>query len=440
MAIPRVQVEGLGKKFGLSLRNALKYGLTDSLRRLTGRGKDQTLRPGEFWALRDVSFSLMPGDSLGIMGLNGSGKTTLLRILNGTYSPDAGSATLRGRVGALIAAGAGFSPMLTGRENVFISGALLGMTPAEIRKKFDEIVAFAELEQFIDMPVRNYSSGMSVRLGFAVAVLGSPDILLVDEVLAVGDLNFQKKCFERIQALRHEGTTILLVSHAPGSIWAVCDKGLNLHHGISQGIVPVEDACREYDHRNFQERMRNASANQAKDDLPAEYGGLRGGTGDIIIERLECLSLSGQPVTSLAYGQGFCLRLHVVQRTPLQKIIFRVQLDSEIVKAIAILDSYEAHGTLHAFGPGTYAVDIVIEHPNMRPGVYSFSPSVTMKDCGVHLFYRYDMTSLIVSHPKEMFLYADFRAFMHLSPQFSITATASGDSAGSMETCVASPK
>ena len=199
-----VLVENVSKKFGLSLRSALKYGLVDSFRRATGRGKDDKLRRGEFWALKDINLALEPGDALGIMGVNGSGKTTLLRILNGTYTPDKGRVTMRGRIGALIAAGAGFSPMLSGRENVFISGTLLGMTPSEIRNRFDEIVDFSGLGEFIDMPVRNYSSGMSVRLGFAIAVLGSPEILLVDEVLAVGDIAFQKKCAKIVLALRNK--------------------------------------------------------------------------------------------------------------------------------------------------------------------------------------------------------------------------------------------
>ncbi|AGW15236.1 ABC transporter ATP-binding protein [Megalodesulfovibrio gigas] len=428
MAISRVQVEGLGKKFGLSLRNALKYGLKDSVRRLTGRGKDQTLRPGEFWALKDVSFSLMPGDSLGIMGLNGSGKTTLLRILNGTYSPDAGRATLRGRVGALIAAGAGFSPMLTGRENVFISGTLLGMTPTEIRRKFDEIVAFAELEQFIDMPVRNYSSGMSVRLGFAVAVLGSPDILLVDEVLAVGDLNFQKKCFERIQALRQEGVTILLVSHAPGSIWAVCDKGLNLHHGISQGIVPVEDACRRYEDLNIQARAAsNIAATTAANiaagapALSATYEGTVGGTGSAVIEKLEILNDEGHPVDTLRFGQGFTLRMHVtVHEERIQHAVLRTIIDSEINKAIAVLDNYELRGEFFELVRGQYVYEMRIPNPRLRPGVYRFSSAVIQRNASIHLFYIINHAQLAITNSDDRFLYADFRANIQLDADIAL--------------------
>ena len=288
MTKPSVIIEGVSKKFGLQLRTALKYGLIDSFRSMCGRGKDQSLREGEFWALQDVNATLEPGDALGIMGVNGSGKTTLLRILNGTYSPDVGKVTLRGRIGALIAAGAGFSPMLSGRENVFINGALLGMTTKEIRAKFDEIVAFAELDQFIDMPVRNYSSGMSVRLGFAIAVLGQPDILLVDEVLAVGDIAFQKKCYERIFTLRDEGVTILLVSHAPGSIWAVCNKGLLLHKGVSTGVRDVETICKLYEVYN----SYSTQVSQAK-NIENNYAARVNGTGDCQVENFQVLNVDG---------------------------------------------------------------------------------------------------------------------------------------------------
>ncbi len=296
MQKPSVVVQEVSKKFGLSLKSALKYGLIDSGRRLLGRDKDSTLRSGEFWALNDVDFVLDPGDALGIMGVNGSGKTTLLRILNGTYSPDKGKVTLRGRIGALIAAGAGFSPMLSGRENIHISGALLGMTPSEIRNRFDEIVAFAELDEFIDMPVRNYSSGMSVRLGFAIAVISSPEILLVDEVLAVGDMSFQKKCFERIHTLKREGTTILLVSHAPGAIWAVCNRGLFMDGGRVVVTGAVEDVIRAYDDQNSRSsakvdpQHRHGGKSNNKSLMASDYGNPVCGTGDVICRNFRVTS------------------------------------------------------------------------------------------------------------------------------------------------------
>jgi lipopolysaccharide transport system ATP-binding protein len=414
MVKPTVLVERVSKKFGNSLNNALKFGLIDSAKRMIGVKKENDLRDGEFWALKDIDFSLEPGDALGMMGVNGSGKTTLLRIFNGTYSPDKGKVTLRGRIGALIAAGAGFSPLLTGRENVYISATLLGMKPHEIARKFDEIVAFAELAEFIDMPVRNYSSGMSVRLGFAIAVIGSPDILLVDEVLAVGDINFQKKCFERIQELKNEGTTILLVSHSPGAIWAVCNKGLVLHKGISTGIIPVEDACREYDHFNMLSRFH-------PDDncnLSSDYGGLAAGTGDIIVNCVELLNDAGNIISEIPYGKSFILRLHIDVKRLHEDLIFRIQVDAEINKCISIIDSYEAHNCLYKLETGKHVLDIEIKNPNLRPGVYTFSPSITQKNIGVHLFYKFFMASLRIKHTTDRFFYADFRASVYLNSDF----------------------
>ena len=427
MSRPSVVVEGVSKKFGSNLKSALKYGLIDSGRRLIGKDSDHSLRPGEFWALNDINFELHPGDALGIMGINGSGKTTLLRILNGTYRPDRGNVTLRGRIGALIAAGAGFSPMLSGRENVYISGTVLGMTPREIRSKFDEIVAFAELGDFIDMPVRNYSSGMSVRLGFAVAVIGTPEILLVDEVLAVGDMNFQKKCYERIQQLKERGTTILLVSHSIGSIWSICNKGLLIHKGLSPGLVTVEDACKQYDYMNM--LGRTASMNQRQQgqgNLQASYEAKVGGTGDAIITKFDILDTNGQTTSEISYGESFQIRLHVDVRTSLPDAIFRIQVNSEIIKAVSIIDSYETSGAIYSLPQGKYVIDIRVFKPNLRPGVYEFGPSILRKVVGVHLYYDYCAATLTVKQPPEIFFYADFRAVAHLNATYNISSSDEG--------------
>lgn len=419
MTKPSVIIEGVSKKFGLQLRTALKYGLWDSFRRMSGRGKDQKLREGEFWALQDVTATLEPGDALGIMGVNGSGKTTLLRILNGTYSPDVGKVTLRGRIGALIAAGAGFSPMLSGRENVFINGALLGMTTKEIRVKFDEIVAFAELDKFIDMPVRNYSSGMSVRLGFAIAVLGQPDILLVDEVLAVGDIAFQKKCYERIFTLRDEGVTILLVSHAPGSIWAVCNKGLVLDHGVSSGVIDVESACKLYDHANY--RQTSATLAQSQSEAPQKnYGGVSGGTGDVLVENMIIKNSYGTITNEIEFGQPFTIEMCVSSKKCLENIIFRILIDGEINKALSIIDSYELGRNLYKIQEGKYIVRISIQDQFFRPNIYTLNVGIVSKEIGVHLYFKYNCTTLTILHNKNIFLYADYRASFFVNGCFSL--------------------
>lgn len=427
MSKPSVVVAGVSKKFGLSLKSALKYGLVDSFRRISGVGADHRLRPGEFWALRDVNFTLEPGDALGIMGVNGSGKTTLLRILNGTYSPDVGKVTLRGRVGALIAAGAGFSPMLSGRENIYINGTLLGMTPRGIKKRFDEIVNFAELDEFIDMPIRNYSSGMSVRLGFAIAVIGTPEILLVDEVLAVGDISFQRKCFERILELKRQGTTILLVSHAIGSIWAVCDKGLFLHKGQPAVAGDIESVCRTYDEQNsrnaqiaLEKEQENASAppvggatdNGATDkSLPAEYGHVKGGTGDIFCTRIRVLSTNtGEETSEVEFGAPFTIEYVYVVRSRIPDPIFRSSFDAVHYKFIVSLDSYEQGCTWAVLEPGNYTLHVRVESQTLRPGLYSINTSVISKGVGVHLFYWLSAASFVVRHPNDRFLYSNDQA------------------------------
>src|SRR6516162_1588898 len=203
-------------------------------------------RPETFWALREVSLDVREGEVLGLIGRNGAGKTTLLKILSRITRPTTGWAEIRGRVGSLLEVGTGFHPELTGRENTFLSGAILGMSKGEITRKFDEIVAFAELEKFIDTPVKHYSSGMYVRLAFAVAAHLEPEILLVDEVLAVGDLNFQKKCLGKMGDVARQGRTIVLVSHNMAAINALCSRCIILDRGVIQFDGSTAEATARY--------------------------------------------------------------------------------------------------------------------------------------------------------------------------------------------------
>jgi lipopolysaccharide transport system ATP-binding protein len=427
VAKPSVLVEGVSKKFSSSVRSALKYGLMDSARRLTGKGKNHALRPGEFWALDDVSFGLNAGDALGIMGVNGSGKTTLLRILNGTYSPDKGKVTLRGRIGALIAAGAGFSPLLTGRENVYISGALLGMTPSQVRKRFDEIVDFAGLVNFMDMPVRNYSSGMSVRLGFAIAAISSPEILLVDEVLAVGDISFQKKCFNRIHELKRGGTTILLVSHSPGAIWAICNCGIFIHNGRVGICGPVEDVVRAYDDENSRslahvsgQDIMNADQTGDAPSIASDYGNQICGTGDVICTNFRIVNpQSGHRVDEVEFLAPFALEFDMQLLGAIDDLIVRVVADSVHYRNILTIDSYEQNCRVTSMVPGSYTVHISIENQNLRPGAYTFNIGVLRKQAGVHLFLWLRCGRLVVLNPIDRFLYSDPLALVHLAADFT---------------------
>ncbi len=250
MSDPLIKVENVSKKFCRSLKRSLWYGMQDLGSELLGRrhGDNSQLRTDEFWAVRDVNFELGRGECLGLIGRNGAGKTTLLRMLNGLIKPDTGRIEMRGRVGALIALGAGFNPVLTGRENVYINAAVLGLTKAETGRHFDEIVAFAELEAAIDSPVQTYSSGMTVRLGFAIATTLQPEILILDEVLAVGDANFRHKCYHRINKLMTDAA-VILVSHNMDAIaqtassLALMDGGaMTVFHEPVEGIAAYHDA------------------------------------------------------------------------------------------------------------------------------------------------------------------------------------------------------
>jgi ABC-2 type transport system ATP-binding protein len=220
-----------------------------------------------FNAVDDVSFTIEQGESVGLMGLNGSGKSTLLKMINGVMRPDSGEILTRGRIAGLIATGAGFHPQLTGRDNVFLNAAILGMSEAETRRKFDQIVAFADIGKFLDTPVGHYSSGMFSRLGFAVAVHTDSDIFLVDEVLAVGDRPFKKKCMARMQEIRDEGRTLLYVSHATASVRKMCDRVLVLEKGVLGFDGPVEEGIR-YLHYDDED----ADETRTDDDVDEELG------------------------------------------------------------------------------------------------------------------------------------------------------------------------
>ncbi len=249
MSHPVIQAEGLGKRYrrslGASRSDTLRATLTNFLRSpFAGLRRPQH---ETFWALKDVSLEVHEGEVLGLIGRNGSGKTTLLKILSRITQPTAGWAEIHGRVGSLLEVGTGFHPELTGRENTYLSGAILGMSKSEITRKFDEIVAFAELDKFIDTPVKHYSSGMFVRLAFAVAAHLEPEILLVDEVLAVGDINFQKKCLGKMGDVARAGRTVVLVSHQLNQIRRLCHRVVWIDAGAMRHVGPTHEVVSAYE-------------------------------------------------------------------------------------------------------------------------------------------------------------------------------------------------
>ncbi|MFZ2147173.1 MAG: ABC transporter ATP-binding protein [Sedimentisphaerales bacterium] len=276
------------------------YGFRDILRDTAGlRPKSDRLRRKEFWAVDDVSFELKKGETLGLIGPNGAGKTTLLKMLNGIIIPDKGSLRIKGRVGALIQIGAGFHPQLTGRENVYINGAILGMGKREIDKRFDTIVDFADIGDFLDTPVKFYSSGMFVRLGMAVAMHTEPTILLVDEVFAVGDIKFQAKCFNRIGELRRQGVAFILVSHNIHHISGYADRVLVLNQGQIWANGDPESTVKKY--------LELMKTQPQKESMATEE--IPNGTGRVRFKDVYLCDNGENRVSSLDSTSPFALRI-----------------------------------------------------------------------------------------------------------------------------------
>jgi lipopolysaccharide transport system ATP-binding protein len=254
MSDPIISVENLTKRYILGhqrakedgIRHVIEDAMRSPMRWLRSRREQKQQEREEFWALRDVSFEVNRGDVVGIVGRNGAGKSTLLKILSRITEPTSGRITLDGRVASLLEVGTGFHPELTGRENIFLNGAILGMSRVEIKRKFDEIVAFSEIERFLDTPVKRYSSGMYVRLAFAVAAHLEPEILIIDEVLAVGDSQFQARCLGKMQEVATSGRTVLFVSHNMAAVKRLCRKGLYLVGGQNRGFRDVDDIVKQY--------------------------------------------------------------------------------------------------------------------------------------------------------------------------------------------------
>lgn len=265
---------------------------------------DSSQSSDTFWALKDVSFEVQQGEVIGIIGRNGAGKSTLLKILSRITEPTEGEIRIRGRVASLLEVGTGFHPELTGRENIYLNGAILGMTKAEIKRKFDEIVAFAEIEKFLDTPVKRYSSGMYVRLAFAVAAHLEPEILVVDEVLAVGDAQFQKKCLGKMGEVSKEGRTVLFVSHNMAAVSALCQRGIELNQGSISFEGNVQEAISHY-------ASQNIALSGGVADLTERTNNRYGPKENAFIRYLKLLDCNGNPVDILYMGQPVFFQIEI---------------------------------------------------------------------------------------------------------------------------------
>lgn len=377
-----LSVNGLSKKFCRSLKRSLFYGLQDvATEWLARRRRSERLRTGEFWALKDVSFQLHRGESVGLVGSNGAGKSTLLRVVTGLIKPDTGSVMVRGKVAPLIALGAGFSPVLTGRENVYANMSILGLTSAEIDRRFDAVLDFAEVSEALDAPVRTYSSGMAARLGFACAVYTDPDILLIDEVLAVGDVKFRMKCFRRLAELRDQGTAFILVSHNPHSIMSVCDSALYLSQGTLVASGPTDAILSRYERDLFSRGSENTSPNGAM-SLPAKRADESTGLDILSLyfrnedgNRLEN-PVAGSPATLCVN----VLARHAIQSVGVNAIIREAFGETDVTLA---LDSRGDVGPMD-LGVGQFEIQLRLPYCGLKPGLYAMKINLNRR--GIDLF------------------------------------------------------
>ena len=320
---PAIKVENLSKLYRLgtrgksdysTLQESLRGAITAPWRRLrqgwTGGGEEAA---SKLWALKDIGFEIKPGELVGIIGSNGAGKSTLLKVLSQITEPTHGRVELRGRVGSLLEVGTGFHTELTGRENIFLNGAILGMARREITRKFDEIVAFSGVERFLDTPVKRYSSGMYVRLAFAVAAHLEPEILLVDEVLAVGDVEFQKKCLGKMKDVGQQGRTVLFVSHSIATLQSLCQRGIFMQ----QGKVVVDDTIERSINAYLQTLEQNAAcAIEERTD--------RQGRGQIRLKKIEIFTPGDVPAATLITGMPAHFVFHVSEVKPGLSCVFHI--------------------------------------------------------------------------------------------------------------------
>jgi lipopolysaccharide transport system ATP-binding protein len=381
-----IQVEKLSKLYALGgvapVGSNLREDLMRFLKGLVGKGvstaeisekpevsvtklADHSLEgapAGHFWALRDLSVEINQGDVLGVIGRNGAGKSTFLKVLSRITAPSSGSIKFRGRMASLLEVGTGFHRELTGRENIFLNGSILGMRRGEIASKLDEIVEFAEIGKFLDTPVKYYSSGMYVRLAFAVAANLETDILVVDEVLAVGDAQFQKKCMGKMEDVAtKQGRTVLFVSHQMSSVRRLCNRGLLMERGRSAGMMSIEEAIKRY----------NAAGGSSAYEL--ELGHLPRANDYGRYARITSLKLA--PGTEFMYGDPLHLVFTLTTSRPLRGVFVGTALDNLEGTRMLTLDSDNSEAPLD-FDPGTYEVHFHLERNPLHPGPYSLGCAI----------------------------------------------------------------
>ena len=380
-----IEVSHLTKEYRLGAMQSLKQTAANAGARLLGRKVAQTPL---FKALDDVSFTVEPGEVVGIIGHNGAGKSTLLKLLSRISTPTSGSVKVNGRIAPLIEVGAGFVGDFTGRENVYLNGAILGMPKAEIDRKFEEIVDFAEMAQFIDTPVKRYSSGMQVKLAFAVATSIESEILIVDEVLAVGDLAFQRKCFDRMETLiKREQRTVLLVSHNIRQVERLCSRVIVMDHGRSVLDAKPQEGCNYF--YSLSEHQIVANTNAAR--LKAPSG--RSGQSPLELETATLLDSRGQVVEELIYGAPYTFRLVFRADEPIADFDIGLGIHTPDMLYLAVDDLILSPSGPCSCEAGRFSVEYRVATNKILPGTYAFRVGVSIADADIVLYYGEDLAN-----------------------------------------------
>lgn len=386
-----IKVENVSKKYCKSLKRSMLYGIKDIARNTFGLSShSDKLRKNEFWAVDDISFEVKKGETLGIIGPNGSGKTTLLKMLNGIFWPDKGKISVKGKVGALIEVGAGFHPLLTGRENIYINAAILGMTKKEVDEKFDDIVEFADIGDFLDAPVKHYSSGMFVRLGFAVAVHCEPDILLVDEVLAVGDVDFQSKCFNKMGEIRKSGATVVMVTHSMAHILGFCDNAFYINGGktIFYGMTAKAIELYQQDILSKKEQYSLSKFNKVR------------GTGKARFTKIEFLDENKKMISQVNAEDELIVRLHYYANEDIGPIEVDVAIRGHGGE-IFFRASSKVHGKKLLINKGDGCIDVVFKSLRANNQMLMFYFSLWKEDRSELLDWKRDIPFYVMGNPKS---------------------------------------
>jgi len=373
MAQPIIEVRHLAKSYQIGTSTGVTHACRKIIRhgasRLLGRPACSVEKPREFWALKDINFDVYPGQVVGIIGHNGAGKSTLLKVLSRITSPTLGQAKIRGRMASLLEVGTGFHPELTGRENIYLNGTILGMRKAEIDSKLDQIIDFSGVEQFLDTPVKRYSSGMCVRLAFAVASHLEPELLVIDEVLAVGDAAFQRKCLGKIGQVARGGRTVLFVSHDMSAVQKLCDSAILLQDGKVVKHGDCEDVVASY------LNQMSEGLSLPSQDLSALPRGADA-SGDIRFQKSWIQNAEGKPTNTLRFGEPFRVCMQAHSQRDYDDLSMVVAIDTAVGGRLLTAVSDENGKTYHVKAEGQLNIEAAFDQLTLMPGVYQLSLAI----------------------------------------------------------------